>query len=65
MLHGVEEKREGLTLYPVACAGRVLKHNTAPSEIWTDGKSFFSGVLSCLLADDSSRGPFEYDVFHV
>ena len=22
-------------------------------------------ILSCLLTDDSSRGPFEYDVFHV
>ncbi|EJK52725.1 hypothetical protein THAOC_27972 [Thalassiosira oceanica] len=33
----------------------------APSEIWTD-VFFLSGVLSCLLADDYSRGPFEYDV---
>ena len=22
-------------------------------------------ILSCLLTDDSSRGPFEYDGFHV
>jgi len=44
---------------------KTIRHPRRYGLMW---KVFFiAGIidLSCLLTDDSSRGPFEYDVFHV